>query len=1327
MSHDRTVALPEGTTLVGRYVLGSPRAVSEAGIAYTAFDKKLRMPCEVFEYLPAEFAVRDVNGTVIPREDTDPSLFAEKCRKLQEGAMQRFQDAGSAIYDITAVNGSVYLIQVCAKNNAIPSDASPQPAVTDEAQTRDIGGLFAGNNPSPDDTPVSDEPTAVFPHELLFDPPASPPAVEQPVPEKNEKDSFPPPSKPQPVHPVTPKPVPPAEEEEEPADSGRLNMKLLLVLLAGVLLLLILGIFLFVNILQQISGQAGEDMSLIGVPIAEISTVSDTDYLIVGTGSDLQYAQGMVIAEEKKGGVMHVIVNSAIPAYIVPDFTGMTEESALALLNRTHYNNAVGTVTGNIRIEQIASDEYPAGTVVSQSPQPGTRTSSSIVTLHIAVSDNKPVSGKTTRLPDLCGKEYAPYISGYPLLISDKVYSMDAPAGTILSQYPAAGAEWPEGAECYVVVSLGEECTYVPDLLYRTVEQAEEMLYAKGLSVVIEYAYHMDVQEGLVASQTPVCGTAANFGDTVTLIVSGEGAKQTGPTIENTIEQIHLQTGETCTMELETENTIVYHSSNPAVVSVDTTGIITAHTSGTASIIASISGTSIATPVTVAYPEDSPNTGTLQTGDKLSLSAQTKLPAGKWRWTILRGSGTVTEEGVFETDTAGTMLVSSTSGNQAVLFLLTVTKAQEKAEYISIAKSAITNAESAKQLIEKKGLTCVIEEEYNDTYAAGKIIEILYTGYSDSTAYHFTPDSKITLVVSRGTASVVSVSIFQKPNKLTYTVGEKLNTAGLVLAVSYEDGSVKNISTGFTTSYDFSAAGRKTVAVSYSGRKASFPVEVIDKSSAAMTISKKPNKTTYYTGEKLDTTGLEVKISYTDGSTKTFTTGFETSYDFQKAGTVKVTVKLEGQSAAFTVTVKENTVEMLEVIRYPTKSTYYEGESIDTTGMQLRAYYADGTKKTITSGWTVSGKTDIIGQCPVTVTYGGKSVQFNIAVQMAEILAIHVLTEPVKTEYSVGDEIDLTGLVLSATLSNGNSRTFSYPESSIRCTYDFSKAGNPWVTVEYRGLECMFQVKVNPVSVTKLVVYALPEKVTYLVNEKLDTTGLVLAAEYSSGVWEKITTGYTTNYDFREAGETEVFVRYGDQSASFTVTVVENNALYMTPASLTLTIGESQTVQIFSQLPDSQMAYSVTVPSVISVTPVGNALSVKALAAGESKIILQCGDTTAECTVSVTENAPAADAQYTADLVISNKSSISFMPTLVLRGSDTKDLTVKFSAVLTYDPTKITLADYGAVDDNITVQSDNVSSVTISGTVTVPKGKELPIAYFFFFGTDTQAYTLTVY
>ena len=88
------------------------------------------------------------------------------------------------------------------------------------------------------------------------------------------------------------------------------------------------------------------------------------------------------------------------------------------------------------------------------------------------------------------------------------------------------------------------------------------------------------------------------------------------------------------------------------------------------------------------------------------------------------------------------------------------------------------------------------------------------------------------------------------------------------------------------------------------------------------------------------------------------------------------TFSRSGDSYVATKTFKktaEKELTGLTIKTNPTKMSYVDGDTLDTTGLVLTATYDDGSVKDITSGFTVTG-TLSRNQTEATVSYGGKTV-----------------------------------------------------------------------------------------------------------------------------------------------------------------------------------------------------------------------------------------------------------------------------------------------------------------------------------------------------------------
>lgn len=85
----------------------------------------------------------------------------------------------------------------------------------------------------------------------------------------------------------------------------------------------------------------------------------------------------------------------------------------------------------------------------------------------------------------------------------------------------------------------------------------------------------------------------------------------------------------------------------------------------------------------------------------------------------------------------------------------------------------------------------------------------------------------------------------------------------------------------------------------------------------AISVASAPNKTTYFVGDALDTSGLTLTASYSNDTTKIITSGFTTEgFDSSTAGTKTITVNYGGKSTTFSVIIKEIVVNKHYTIAY---------------------------------------------------------------------------------------------------------------------------------------------------------------------------------------------------------------------------------------------------------------------------------------------------------------------------------------------------------------------------------------------------------------------------
>lgn len=255
---------------------------------------------------------------------------------------------------------------------------------------------------------------------------------------------------------------------------------------------------------------------------------------------DKQYSdtipQDKVLSQNIKSGTvvevnetLGIVISAGIEKTYAPNVIGMESEAAIQLLKEAglvvsssekEYRAAPGTI-GWQSIE--ANSEIDTGTTIEV-----------IISKGIAGGD----ASKKEKVDDLAGRIYDEaadeMLGKYLYLVNTGgEYSDEAPAGVIISQEPAAGTMLSQNSNISVVVSLGRELMYVPDVQFKTREEAVQMLEESGLAAEIRQETSTTVAVGNVIRQEIPSGERVEKGSLIVIYIS-TGAPAQGAGTGNT-------------------------------------------------------------------------------------------------------------------------------------------------------------------------------------------------------------------------------------------------------------------------------------------------------------------------------------------------------------------------------------------------------------------------------------------------------------------------------------------------------------------------------------------------------------------------------------------------------------------------------------------------------------------------------------------------------------------------------------------------------------------------------------------------------------------------
>ena len=199
----------------------------------------------------------------------------------------------------------------------------------------------------------------------------------------------------------------------------------------------------------------------------------------------------------------------------VPDVTGKPMALARQILEDQKLR---------VNVAEVYDATVPAGTVVSQTPEAGTKVKEErMVTINVSRG------GEELDMPDLLGLDRADAeikLKKMGLKLGS-VYEKfsDEEEGTVIGQEPRSGTRISKGQTIDITISKGKKVkkVTVPNVKGGTLSAAEGTLKGKGLSVVVEKRESSQAP-GTVISQSPAADSEVESGSTVTLVIAEEAS-----------------------------------------------------------------------------------------------------------------------------------------------------------------------------------------------------------------------------------------------------------------------------------------------------------------------------------------------------------------------------------------------------------------------------------------------------------------------------------------------------------------------------------------------------------------------------------------------------------------------------------------------------------------------------------------------------------------------------------------------------------------------------------------------------------------------------------
>ncbi|MCI7805501.1 MAG: bacterial Ig-like domain-containing protein [Oscillospiraceae bacterium] len=221
-------------------------------------------------------------------------------------------------------------------------------------------------------------------------------------------------------------------------------------------------------------------------------------------------------------------------------------------------------------------------------------------------------------------------------------------------------------------------------------------------------------------------------------------------------------------------------------------------------------------------------------------------------------------------------------------------------------------------------------------------------------------------------------------------------------------------------------------------------------------LKSEPEKKKYNEGDMLSLEGIEVVAKYSDGTEKTVTDFTVDGYE-PTAGEHEVVITYMEKTAKFKVTVSKKQLKKIEITTPPTKTVYKQGEELDTTGMVVEAVYDNDSREEIID-YAVGELDSTAGTKTIQVEYKDFKAYFVVEVTEKQMTKLAITRLPDKTEYVLGQQLDLTGMIVYAYFDNGSKNQITAYSFD---GYNPQIEGVQTITIAYNGFRQSFDVTVS--------------------------------------------------------------------------------------------------------------------------------------------------------------------------------------------------------------------------------------------------------------------------
>ena len=210
------------------------------------------------------------------------------------------------------------------------------------------------------------------------------------------------------------------------------------------------------------------------------------------------------------------------------------------------------------------------------------------------------------------------------------------------------------------------------------------------------------------------------------------------------------------------------------------------------------------------------------------------------------------------------------------------------------------------------------------------------------------------------------------------------------------------------------------------------------------------------------------------------------------------------------------------------------------------------------TGWTTDGNNGTWAGAATEVSFTAsgaqvRATQIVVTVGQSAALASIALSGEYPTTFHVGDAFSSEGIVVTATYEDATNKVVT--ESATFTGFDMATAGVQEVTVSYTENEvtktATYDITVNAPATLTSITLSGNYPTEFQQGGTFSSEGIIVTANFDDNTSSDVTAlAEFSGYDLDELGQQTVTVTYGNQTAEYTITVVEQKGTAAHPYSV---------------------------------------------------------------------------------------------------------------------------------------------------------------------------------